>query len=332
MNVWVAPSIRDAIVLFVLHYAGLTGLTMVWLLKRIGIGRDRFSDWRARRGQANRHNAPIPREHWLEPWERHAIVRYFHEHPGEGYRRLTWMMVDEDIVAASPSSVYRVLKNEGLLDRRWAEPSKKGTGFEQPAKPHEHWHSDISYLNIGGTTYFFLGLIDGASRYLVHWEIRTAMTTDDVQLVIQRAREKFPDARPRIISDNGSQYLAREFKEFIRTAAMTHVKTSPYYPQSNGKIERFHGSLKRECIRTKTPVSLDDARAVVGRYVEHYNHHRLHSAIGYVAPSNKLYGRDAAIWDERKSKLHQARLRRQAKAGYETETPFLIEGGQYATV
>jgi transposase InsO family protein len=268
----------------------------------------------------------------LEPWEQQAIVRYFHEHSNEGYRRLTWMMVDENVVAASPSSVYRVLKNEGLLDRRWAPPSKKGTGFEQPAKPHEHWHSDISYLNIGGTTYFFIAVIDGASRYVLHWDIRASMTTDDVQLVIQRAREKFPQARPRIISDNGPQYVARDFQNFIRACLMTHVKTSPYYPQSNGKIERFIGSLKRECIRVKTPVSLDDARAVVGRFIDYYNNRRLHSAIGYVAPSDKLHGRDAAIRAERSRKLREARLRRAAKAGHEIETPFLIEGGSCATI
>ena len=91
---------------------------------------------------------------------------------------------------------------------------------------------------------------------------------------------------------------------------MTHVRTSPYYPQSNGKLERFHGSIKGECIRPGTPLSLEDAVRIVGRYVEHYNHVRLHSAIGYVAPADKLAGREAEIFAARDRKLAEARERR----------------------
>jgi transposase InsO family protein len=328
----VAPHIRDEIVAFVGHYAARTGLAAGPLLKGIGIGRDRYADWQRRAGQANGHTAHVPSEHWLETWEQQAIREFFLAHPQEGYRRLTWMMVDRGLVAASPSSVYRVLKKSGLLGRGPASSSKKGQGFEQPLKPHEHWHSDVSYLNVGGTFYYFIGVIDGASRYLVHWEIREAMTTRDIQIVLQRAHEKYPQARPRIISDNGPQYLAHEFKEFIRQHGMTHVRTSPYYPQSNGKIERFHGSLKRECIRPKTPVSLEDARAVVGRYVEDYNGHRLHGAIGYVTPRDRLEGRSEAIWAERKRKLRDARQRRQTQTGLAPERSCLIEGGRCVTV
>ena len=115
---------------------------------------------------------------------------------------------------------------------------------------------------------------------------------------------------PRIISDNGPQFIAKDFKEFIRLCGMTHVKTSPYYPQSNGKIERFHRTIKGDCIRTETPLSLEDAQRVVARYVEHYNTVRLHSAIGYVTPQAKLEGRDRAILDERDRKLEAARERR----------------------
>ena len=98
--------------------------------------------------------------------------------------------------------------------------------------------------------------------------------------VATRALEKYPGAKPRIISDNGPQFIARDFKEFIRLMGMTHVRTSPYYPQSNGKLERWHGSLKRECIRPAAPASLEEARRRVADYVEPYNHVRLNSAIG----------------------------------------------------
>jgi hypothetical protein len=180
----------------------------------------------------------------------------------------------------------------------------------QPLWPHEHWHIDVSYLNIAGTFYFLCSILDGASRFLVHFEIREKMEETDVQIILQRAREAFPTARPRIISDNGPQFIAKEFKEFIRLAGMTHVKTSPYYPQSNGKIERWHGTLKQESIRPRVPLSLEDARRIVGEYVTHYNGVRLHAAIGYVTPKDKLDGRDQQIFDERDRKLAEARERR----------------------
>jgi putative transposase len=224
------------------------------------------------------------------------------------------MMLDADVVACSPSSVYRVLKKAGLLAGQTPNVTKKGTGFVQPLKPHQEWHVDVSYLNIAGTFYFLCSLLDGYSRLIVHWEIREKMEQIDVETIIQRAREKFPGVTPRIISDNGPQFIAKDFKEFIRVAGMTHVRTSPYYPQSNGKLERFHKTIKGECIRVKVPLSLDDARNIVTDYVTHYNDVRLHSAIGYVAPKDKLLGNDQAIHAERDRKLAEAReLRKQMR-------------------
>ena len=99
------------------------------------------------------------------------------------------MMLDADVVAVSPSSVYRVLKETALIGPSNNRKSKKGTGFKQPSRPHKHWHIDVSYLNICGTFYYFCGLIDGYSRYIAHWEIREAMTEADIEIIIQRARE-----------------------------------------------------------------------------------------------------------------------------------------------
>jgi putative transposase len=276
----------------------------------IGIATSKWHSWKNRYGKVNEHNAWLPRDHWLEDNEKQAIINFHDQHPLEGYRRLTFMMLDADVCACSPASVYRVLKGAGLLERHNSKPSKKGTGFVQPLKPHEHWHVDVSYLNIAGTFYYLCSLLDGCSRYTVHWEIRETMTEVDVEQIVQRAREKFPGVTPRIISDNGPQFIAKDFKEFIRLCGMTHVKTSPYYPQSNGKIERWHRTIKGDCIRTETPLTLEDARRIVARYVEHYNTVRLHSAIGYLTPKDKLDGREALIFAERDRKLEQARQRR----------------------
>lgn len=276
----------------------------------IGIGRSKYEDWRSRFGKVNEHNAWVPRDHWLTEDEIMRICNFARTHPDEGYRRMTFLMLDQDVVACSPASTYRVLKKFGLLAGSTPNVTKKGTGFVQPLKPHQEWHVDVSYLNIAGTFYFLCSVLDGYSRYIVHWDIRPIMEEKDVESIILRAREQFPDARPRIISDNGPQFIAKDFKEFIRILGMTHVRTSPYYPQSNGKIERFHKTIKGECIRVLVPLSLDDARRIVTDYVTHYNDARLHSAIGYVTPKDMLLGNDAAIHAERDRKLAEARERR----------------------
>jgi transposase InsO family protein len=276
----------------------------------LGIGTSKFYDWRARFGKVNEHNAWVPRDHWLTDAEKESIKTFARQHPLDGYRHLTFMMLDADVVATSPASTYRVLKNAGLLAGQTPKTTKKGTGFVQPLEPHEHWHVDVSHLNIAGTFYFLCSVLDGCSRYLVHFEIREKMQEIDVETILQRAREKFPDVHPRIITDNGPQFIARDFKEFIRIAGMTHVKTSPYYPQSNGKKERWFGTLKRDCIRPNVPLSLEDARRIVAEFVAYYNDVRLHSAIGYVAPTDRLAGRHIDIFAERDRKLVEARERR----------------------
>jgi transposase InsO family protein len=304
---------RDEVIDYVGYWTGRTEVPAGRLVAWLGIGRSKYHEWKCRYGKVNEHNARVPRDHWLEAREKRAIAAYAREHPGQGYRRLTYMMMDADSVAASPASVYRVLKDAGLMESWNRKPSKKGTGFEQPLKPHEHWHVDLSYINVRGTFYYLCSVLDGYSRYIVHWEIREAMKERDVEIILQRGREAFPGVQPRIISDNGPQFIAKEFKAFIRICGMTHVRTSPYYPQSNGKIERWHKSLKKECIRPASPLSLDDARRSVAGFVAHYNGQRLHGAVGYVTPQAKLEGRAETIHAERDRKLAAAREARRCR-------------------
>jgi transposase InsO family protein len=303
---------------FVRHWSERSEICYEQLLRWIQLSSRKFRDWRSRYGKVNEHNHLVPRDHWLEKWEKEEIVKFFHEYPLEGYRRLCFMMLDRDIVAVSPASVYRVLKAAGLLANRWNKSSRKGTGFVQPLAPHDHWHIDFSYVNVGGTFYYLCSILDGCSRWIVHWEIREAMKEADAELVLQRAREKSPQARPQIITDNGPQFVAKDFKEFLRLWQTTHVLTSPHYPQSNGKLERYHRTLKEQAIRPKTPLTLEDARRVVGQFVEHYNTVRLHSALGYVTPKDRLEGRHAEIYATRDRKLEAAReARRQRRANPE---------------
>jgi hypothetical protein len=298
---------------FVRRWSEKTEIGAGRFIEWLGVKASKFYSWRGRYGRVNEHNGWVPRDFWLEAWEKQAIVNFHWKNPLEGYRRLTFMMLDRDVVAVSPASVWRVLSQAGLLERWHGKPSRKGTGFEPPPGPHQHWHIDISYLNICGTFYYLCSVLDGYSRFIVHWDLRESMREADIEIILERAKEKYPEARPRVISDNGPQFIARDFKEFIRISGMTHVRTSPSYPQANGKIERWHKSLKGECIRPGTPLSPEDARRLIGQYVDHYNTVRLHSAIGYVTPADMLAGRQAEIHTARDRKLEEARRQRQLR-------------------
>jgi putative transposase len=309
----VPHDVRDEVVDFVRCWSEKSEIGVGRFLPWLSVTASKFYDWRERYGRVNEHNGWIPRDFWLEAWEKEAIINFHLKNPLEGYRRLTFMMLDGDVVAVSPASVWRVLKQAGLLSRWKSQPSRKGAGFEQPLRPHQHWHIDVSYINLCGTFYYLCSVLDGYSRSIVHWDLRESMKEADIERILERAKEKYPEARPRMISDNGPQFIARDFKEFIRVSGMTHVRTSPFYPQSNGKIERWHKSLKAECIRPLTPLTLDDARRLIQSYVDHYNTVRLHSAIGYVTPQDMLLGRQAEIHAERDCKLDQARRLRQLR-------------------
>nr|WP_276600576.1 MULTISPECIES: DDE-type integrase/transposase/recombinase [unclassified Nannocystis] len=220
-------------------------------------------------------------------------------------------MLDDDVVAVSPATAYRVLRAAGRLDRHRPKPSKKGTGFVQPIGPHVHWHIDIAVITIARVYYYLCSVLDGYSRYVVHWEFLDRMTEADVELILQRALEAHPGAHPRVISDNGSQFIAGDFRRFIDLAGLTHVRTSVNYPQANGKIERYHRTLDKGTIQAITP---DGAHATIAARIDHYNRHRLHSAIGYVSPRDKLLGRETEIWQARDRKLEAAReLRRKRR-------------------
>jgi putative transposase len=304
---------RDQVLDFVRRWSEKTEISVGRFISWLGVTVSKFYNWRQRYGRVNEHNGWVPRDFWLESWEKEAIIGFHLKNPLEGYRRLTFMMLDADVVAVSPASVWRVLKQAGLLSRWTGKSSRKGSGFEQPLEPDQHWHVDVSYINLSGTFYYLCSVLDGCSRLLVHWDLRESMKEADIEMILERAKEKHPEARPRIISDNGPQFIARDFKEFIRISGMTHVRTSPFYPQSNGKIERWHKSLKRECIRPLTPLTLEDARRLIQSYVDHYNTVRLHSAIGYVTPQDRIAGRQAEIHAARDRKLEQARSQRQLR-------------------
>jgi putative transposase len=250
---WAPPDVRDAVIDYATEWSERTEIPVGRFITWIGVHRGKFYAWKARYGKANEHIWRTPRVHYLTPEEKKSMLDFHEKHPLDRYRRLTYMLTDQDVVAVSPTTVHRVLSAAGRLDRWTRRPSTKGTGFEQPLQPRDQWHVDISYVNVAGTFYYLCSILDGCSRYLLHWDIREAMKEADVERAIERARELHPGSSPRIISGNGPQFIAADFKTYIRLTGMTHVRTAPYYTQSNGSIERFHKAIKGDAIRPALP-------------------------------------------------------------------------------
>ena len=287
------------------------GISSKKLLSWLGISRSKYYDWLSKDSFCISHNGVIPKSHWTLLWEKEAVIAYAQDHPAEGYRRLTYMMLDEDIAALSPSTVYRILKKAGLLNR-WnvVGPSSKKHGFVQPLKLHEHWHIDIKYVNFKGAFLFLIPIIDGYSKAIVHHELRTHMHESDIEIVIQRALEKYPDAKPRIISDNGTQFISKDFSNYMKVVGLQHVRTSIMYPQSNGKIERFNRTISEECLRKISMIDLEDARRQLAEYIDYYNTKRLHSSLYYLTPDDFINNRVEVRLEERRKKLAAAKLDR----------------------
>jgi putative transposase len=195
----------------------ITKISTVEIIRLLGISKSKFYSWKNRYGYINHLNAHQIKSRWIFQWEKESIIKYANKHPNEGYRRLTYIMLDEDIVAVSPSTVYRILKKAGLLNK-WNQvnTTPKGMGFNQPDKPHKQWHIDIKYVNFRGSILFLISIIDGYSRYIVHHELRKNMQEYNVELTIQRAIEKYPGQRPQIISDNGSRFISKDFASYLR--------------------------------------------------------------------------------------------------------------------
>ena len=283
----------------------------------LALPRSTYFDWARTGGKEARPIVTTPKSHYITPEEQAAVIAFAREHLEEGYKRMAFMIADAGIAAIRPSTLYLILKDAGLIGR-WKQPTTGAhkKGFDQPDAAHEQWHTDIAYLNILGTQYFLISVLDGFSRAIIHHEIRTRMETNDVEIVIQRALDTLPkdSRRPRIISDNGSQYVSAQFKIFLRDAGCAHSKARVRHPQSNGKIERWHKSIKTECIRRTALGDLDEARSVVAAYVQHYNTVRLHSALNYLTPADALLGRDhiAARLAQRKATFQEADAKRRA--------------------
>lgn len=289
-----------------------TGWAVRRILKRLGIRRSVYYEWRDRAVQ-KRLDDLVPGGRCLSavlPEEKEAVIAYALAHPKEGYRRLTWMMVDENVACLSPASVYRVLNDADLL-YRWKRSHSVGEKPAPPTGPNQRWHTDIMYLRVGDVWYFLVTVLDGYSRYVVHWDLLTSMRAADVRLVIQHALELNGLRDVEIVSDNGSQFTSADFKALVRQFELQHIRIRMYHPESNGTLERYHRST-REALGEQELRNLAHARELIGRWVRHYNEERLHAGIEYLTPSEYHRGQPTLRITERRQKLDRARAHRKA--------------------
>ena len=244
----------------------------------------------------------------LLDWEREAIIDYYLSHQDQGYRRLTYRMIDEDIVYVSPSSVYRCLKAAGLL-MRWSEYRPLGNRPADPDAPNQKWHTDLMLIEINDCLYYYQGIIDAYSRYIISWDIHAEGTALNTSMVLQSAYDSSPEGiNPVVIADNGPEFIGKEFREIIKQKKGKDVRITAYHPQSNGIEERFHRTLREEAVTRYNDII--DAKIKMGEWIDYYNNKRLHSAINYMPPAVWHYGEPKALARERKEKLLRAKQER----------------------
>ena len=296
----------------IMRHKSRTGLPLEMLLKHAGISARTWWEWETRQGVQTKHNNNIPKNHYLTPGEIKSIVKYCTENPLKGYRVQCWEMVDKNVAFVSCGSVYNVIKRYNL-GKKWAEAEEmKKHGFDQPKAIHEQWHIDFSYIRIGGAFYYFIGILDGYSRKMLNWKLCQNMEGINAEILVAETKEQYPEAvNPRIISDNGSQFISKDFEELLVLLEIGHTFTSANHPQSNGKLERFNRTLKSEHVRRSAYFDYQDACMRMAQWITYYNCERLHSAIWYLTPNDIFYNRTSERIAERKEKLHTAFIHRQ---------------------
>jgi transposase InsO family protein len=233
------------------------------------------------------------------------------ENRNMGYKKLTWKMVDECIVFLSESSIYRILSKNRLLGK--AFKARDGASDEYTNKPqyvHHHWHTDIAYVVVNRVHYYMVIMLDGYSRYLLGFELMTDMLSKSVALFAQKVKEKYPETKPMIIHDNGSQFISKDFKDVLSENECIDVPTKVKHPETNGKAERVIGIVRQEALRPESPTYYKEAQSCIEKFVSYYNNERLHAGINYLKPVDVFTGNRDSILKERQDKLKVARAAR----------------------
>lgn len=293
-----------------------TGASVESITQRLGICKGTYYNWKRRQSEGrlldHRPGRPRPRYPPTPSEQRRVLAEA--ERRTLGYKRLAWLLVNQDIVYLRPHQVYRVLRERGLLQYQRTRPG----ALQRPAKPtapDEVWHVDLMYLRLGTEWFYLVDIIDGFSRYLVHWSLNPTMTADTVTLTIQEALDRLPTEpaeKVRIVHDNGTQFTGTEWKRFVESAPVTSIATRIRHPESNGVVERLHRTHREEGIGPVQPQSYYEAIDTLKQWQTFYNAVRPHSAVRYFPPEVYYRGNPDQALKQREDKLVKAASERRA--------------------
>jgi putative transposase len=282
-------------------------------LAKIGIPKSTFYAWYDRYAagglDALEDHRPRPRRVWnrIPDDVREKIVVLALDEPDLSPREIAVAFTDRERSFVSEASVYRLLKARGLVTSPAFIVMKAADTFANPTTAiNQLWQTDFTYLKVTGWGWFYLStVLDDFSRYIVAWKLCTTMSADDVTDTLDLALQASglddapPERRPRLLSDNGPSYIATDLSDWLEDQGMKHTRGRPYHPMTQGKIERWHLSLKSRILLENYYLPGDLERAVAD-FVEHYNHRRYHESLDNLTPADVYFGRGQRILERRK--------------------------------
>lgn len=295
-----------------------SGQPVITILNQLDFSRATYYRWqgRAQSGQLA-DQVVVPHRQALPPTpdEVAAVCDFALAHPMTGYKRLSWLMVDQDVAFLRPYLVYRILKGRDLLARH---PQPLPEALKRPPAPDhadQVWHIDLMYLFIRPRWYYLVDIVDGYSRFLVQRSLNLTMEANTVTFTVQEALERLPERRPgepKIVHDHGSQFISAEWRRFVQAAGVTDIPIRVAHPQSNGIAERLHRTHREEGIPEELLTDYYAALDAMTSWDHYYNYERPHPALQYLCPAYYYRGDPAARLAEREAKLAWAIEARQA--------------------
>lgn len=293
-------------------------------MARLDIHRSTFYAW-LKRYEAGGIDAledrkPIPRSAWnkLPDDEQVAIVDLALEKPALSPREIAVTYTDEKERFVSESTVYRLLKARDLITSPAYILMQAGDKFQHPTtRVNEMWQTDFTYCKIIGWGWYYLStILDDYSRFILAWRLCTTMAASDVSDTLDDALsftgldQVKVKHKPRLLSDNGPSYIASDLADYLDDKGMDHTRGRPYHPQTQGKIERWHRSLKNQILLENYYLP-GDLEQRIGEFVDYYNHERYHESLNNLTPADVYYGRGQQVLDRREQiKLNTLAMRR----------------------
>ena len=272
-------------------------------LMSLGIPKSNYYRWCRRKPDLRNRRRPWNR---ITPEEDSKVLTVAREYPELSSRQLSAWITDNKGFAVSESTVYRILRREGLVKRQEIQPSAATEYHTKTTRPHQMWATDASYFRVVGWGYYYLvTVMDDYSRFILGWKLQKDMSANSLIEVIQAAVDATGmtdvpvEDRTKLLSDNGAGYVSKAFRDYLHLVGIEHILAAPYHPQTNGKVERYQQSLKREVnqLTYEFPSQLEQA---IVDFVDYYNYRRYHKALGNVTPADVLYGRREKILKRRK--------------------------------